>query len=94
MSATQHSCLVSIFGVPFAGLVMSKNQIKDEPHDGHTSSVSELSWNPNKDWVIASVAAGSMIQIWQTAESVSVANISNEERTEDKRCTLRVLEEE
>ncbi|KAJ0024751.1 hypothetical protein Pint_06718 [Pistacia integerrima] len=53
------------------GLVADvQNKIKDDPHDGHTNSVSELSWNPNKDWVIASVAADSMIQIWQIAESI------------------------
>ncbi|XP_031275690.1 histone-binding protein MSI1 homolog [Pistacia vera] len=47
-----------------------QNKIKDDPHDGHKSSVSELSWNPNKDWVIASAAADSMIQIWQIAVSI------------------------
>ncbi len=34
-------------------------------HGGHTSKISDFSWNPNEPWVIASVAEDNIIQIWQ-----------------------------
>lgn len=43
-------------------------------HGGHTSKISDFSWNPNDPWVVASVAEDNVLQIWQMAE-----NIYNEE---------------
>lgn len=43
-------------------------------HGGHTSKISDFSWNENDDWVIASVAEDNILQVWQMAE-----NIYNEE---------------
>jgi histone-binding protein RBBP4 len=43
-------------------------------HGGHTSKISDFSWNPNDAWVVASVAEDNVLQIWQMAE-----NIYNEE---------------
>jgi histone-binding protein RBBP4 len=34
-------------------------------HGGHTGNVSEFSWNPTDDFVMASVAEDSVLQIWQ-----------------------------
>jgi WD40 repeat protein len=34
-------------------------------HGGHTANVSEFSWSPTDDWVIASVAEDNILQIWQ-----------------------------
>ncbi|XP_020272400.1 LOW QUALITY PROTEIN: WD-40 repeat-containing protein MSI3-like, partial [Asparagus officinalis] len=39
-------------------------------HGGHTSKISEFSWNPNEPWVIASVAEDNILQVWQVAESI------------------------
>ncbi|XP_049851795.1 histone-binding protein RBBP4-like [Schistocerca gregaria] len=39
-------------------------------HGGHTSEVSDFAWNYNEDWVIASVDANNILQIWQIAESI------------------------
>jgi len=39
-------------------------------HGGHTSKVSDFSWNPNEPWVIASVAEDNIIQVWQLAENI------------------------
>ena len=39
-------------------------------HGGHTSKVSDLAWNKNDDWVIASVAEDNILQIWQPAENI------------------------
>ena len=39
-------------------------------HGGHTSKISDFSWNSNDDWVIASVAEDNILQIWQMAENI------------------------
>ncbi|CAH0492844.1 unnamed protein product [Peronospora farinosa] len=46
-------------------------------HGGHTSKISDFSWNPNDPWMVASVAEDNVLQIWQMAE-----NIYNEEDEE------------
>ncbi|XP_006837888.2 WD-40 repeat-containing protein MSI1 [Amborella trichopoda] len=40
-------------------------------HGGHTDKISDFSWNPHHDWVIASVAADNIIQIWQMADHIT-----------------------
>lgn len=39
-------------------------------HGGHTSKVSDFAWNPNDDWVVASVAEDNILQIWQMADNI------------------------
>ncbi|CAF1767668.1 unnamed protein product [Brassica oleracea] len=39
-------------------------------HGGHTSKVSDFSWNPCEDWVISSVSEDNILQIWQMAENI------------------------
>lgn len=39
-------------------------------HGGHTSKISDFSWNPCEDWVISSVAEDNILQIWQMAENI------------------------
>ena len=40
-------------------------------HGGHTSKISDFSFNPNNDdWVISSVAEDNILQIWQMAENI------------------------
>jgi histone-binding protein RBBP4 len=34
-------------------------------HGGHTSKISDFSWNLNDPWVICSVAEDNIAQIWQ-----------------------------
>lgn len=34
-------------------------------HGGHTSKVTEISWNPNEELVMASVADDNILQVWQ-----------------------------
>ncbi|GBG77620.1 hypothetical protein CBR_g24066 [Chara braunii] len=58
------------------GDVQSPEDAEDGPpellfiHGGHTSKISDFSWNPNDDWVIASVAEDNILQIWQMAENI------------------------
>lgn len=39
-------------------------------HGGHTSKVSDFSWNPCDDWVVSSVSEDNILQIWQMAENI------------------------
>ncbi|KAK1304464.1 Histone-binding protein MSI1 [Acorus calamus] len=39
-------------------------------HGGHTSKISDFSWNPCEEWVVASVAEDNILQIWQMAENI------------------------
>lgn len=39
-------------------------------HGGHTSRISDFSWNPSDPWVIASVAEDNVLQVWQMAENI------------------------
>jgi WD40 repeat protein len=34
-------------------------------HGGHTSKISDFSWNPNEPFVICSVAEDNMLQCWE-----------------------------
>ncbi|KAG3109472.1 Histone-binding protein [Phytophthora idaei] len=52
-------------------------------HGGHTSKISDFSWNPNDAWVVASVAEDNVLQIWQMAE-----NIYNEEDEETEQAEV------
>ncbi|TDH65454.1 hypothetical protein CCR75_008013 [Bremia lactucae] len=52
-------------------------------HGGHTSKISDFSWNLNDPWVVASVAEDNVLQIWQMAE-----NIYNEEGDETEQADI------
>lgn len=39
-------------------------------HGGHTDKISDFSWNPNEEWVMASVADNNVLQVWGMAESI------------------------
>jgi histone-binding protein RBBP4 len=39
-------------------------------HGGHTSKVSDFSWNPNDDWVVASVSEDNILQVWQMVRAL------------------------
>lgn len=39
-------------------------------HGGHTSKVSDLSFNMNSEWTIASVSEDNVLQVWNMAEEI------------------------
>ncbi|KDD73513.1 hypothetical protein H632_c2101p0 [Helicosporidium sp. ATCC 50920] len=39
-------------------------------HGGHTAKISDFAFDPNDDWVVASVAEDNILQIWQPADSI------------------------
>ncbi len=39
-------------------------------HGGHTSKVSDFSWNARDEWTIASVSEDNVLQVWNIAEEI------------------------
>ncbi|CAO3599297.1 unnamed protein product [Absidia cylindrospora] len=39
-------------------------------HNGHTSRISEFSWNPLEAWMIASAAEDNIVQVWQVSRNI------------------------
>lgn len=39
-------------------------------HGGHTSKISDFTWNPNHPWIICSVSEDNIVQVWQMAENI------------------------
>lgn len=39
-------------------------------HGGHTSKISDFSFNSNDPWVISSVSEDNILQIWQMSEYI------------------------
>lgn len=39
-------------------------------HGGHTSKVSDFSWNGKHEWTIASVSEDNVLQVWNLAEEI------------------------
>jgi len=59
-----------------AGQEQSPEDAEDGPpellflHGGHTSKVSDFSWNTNDSWTIASVSEDNVLQVWNMAEEI------------------------
>eukprot|EP01126_Amoeba_proteus_P057037 TRINITY_DN7235_c0_g1_i3.p1 TRINITY_DN7235_c0_g1~~TRINITY_DN7235_c0_g1_i3.p1 ORF type:complete len:260 (+),score=56.81 TRINITY_DN7235_c0_g1_i3:869-1648(+) len=67
---------VHVWDIWKIGLVQTPEEAEDGPpellfvHGGHTSRVSEFSWNPNDPWMCSSVSEDNILQIWQMAEPI------------------------
>jgi WD40 repeat protein len=67
---------VYVWDLANIGAEQSPEDAEDGPpelmfvHGGHTDKVSDFSWNPSDEWVMASVADNNVLQVWQMAESI------------------------
>jgi histone-binding protein RBBP4 len=52
-------------------------------HGGHTSKVSDFSWNSHDDWTVCSVSEDNILQVWQMSESIYHDNEEEEEDVGD-----------
>ena len=43
-------------------------------HGGHTDKVSDIAWNPNEDWILASVSENNILQIWKVSWSYTCSD--------------------
>ena len=67
---------VGIWDLSRIGMEQSAEDAEDGPpellflHGGHTSKVSDFSWNAQAPWTIASVSEDNVLQVWQMAEEI------------------------
>ena len=67
---------INIWDISKIGAEQAPEDAEDGPpellfiHGGHTDKISDFSWNPNDEWVVASVADNNVLQIWQMAENI------------------------
>lgn len=67
---------VGIWDLSRIGMEQSPEDAEDGPpellflHGGHTSKVSDFSWNANEEWTIASVSEDNVLQVWNMAEEI------------------------
>lgn len=67
---------VCIWDLSRIGMEQSPEDAEDGPpellfmHGGHTSKVSDFSWNINDEWTIASVSEDNVLQIWNMADEI------------------------
>lgn len=51
-------------------------------HGGHTSKVSDFSWNANNEWCLASVSEDNVLQVWCPAEDVYCEEGDNQDEND------------
>mmetsp|Transcript_21307 Transcript_21307/g.29644 ORF Transcript_21307/g.29644 Transcript_21307/m.29644 type:complete len:503 (+) Transcript_21307:94-1602(+) len=67
---------VAVWDLSRIGTEQTPEDAEDGPpellfmHGGHTSKVSDLSWNANDEWTVASVSEDNVLQIWNMAEEI------------------------
>jgi histone-binding protein RBBP4 len=67
---------VGIWDLSRIGMEQTPEDAEDGPpellflHGGHTSKVSDFSWNQNDEWTIASVSEDNVLQVWNMAEEI------------------------
>lgn len=78
---------VNVWDISRIGAEQEPEDAEDGPpellfiHGGHTDRISDFSWNPNDDWVIASAADDNILQVWQMAENIYNDEAEEEEET-------------
>lgn len=67
---------IAVWDLSRIGMEQSPEDAEDGPpellflHGGHTSKVSDFSWNPHEPWTIASVSEDNVLQVWNMAEEI------------------------
>jgi len=67
---------VGIWDLSRIGMDQTPEDAEDGPpellflHGGHTSKVSDISWNMNDEWTVASVSEDNVLQVWNMAEEI------------------------
>ena len=67
---------VGIWDLSRIGMEQTPEDAEDGPpellflHGGHTSKVSDISWNANDEWTIASCSEDNVLQVWNMAEEI------------------------
>jgi len=81
---------VNVWDLSRIGEEQSPEDAEDGPpellfmHGGHTSKVSDFSWNINDEWTIASVSEDNVLQVWNMAEEIYADEDDDDDEEEDK----------
>mmetsp|Transcript_23741 Transcript_23741/g.43094 ORF Transcript_23741/g.43094 Transcript_23741/m.43094 type:complete len:461 (+) Transcript_23741:73-1455(+) len=81
---------VAIWDLSRIGMEQSAEDAEDGPpellflHGGHTSKVSDFSWNPNDEWAIASVSEDNVLQVWNCCEEIYTMEEDDVEKDEEE----------
>jgi histone-binding protein RBBP4 len=84
---------VGIWDLSRIGMEQSPEDAEDGPpellflHGGHTSNVSDFSWNAADPWTLASVSEDNVLQVWHMAEEIYAGGDEEEDSSgegEDK----------
>lgn len=76
---------VGIWDLSRIGQEQSAEDAEDGPpellflHGGHTSKVSDFSWNAQEQWTVASVAEDNVLQVWNMAEEIYAVDDDEEQ---------------
>ena len=84
---------VNVWDLSKIGAEQDPEEAEDGPpellfiHGGHTSKVSDIAWNNDDPFVMASVAEDNILQVWQIADSI----IDDAEEEDDVQETSTVM---
>jgi histone-binding protein RBBP4 len=76
---------VAIWDLSRIGMEQSEEDAEDGPpellflHGGHTSKVSDFSWNAQDEWTVASVSEDNVLQVWNMAEEIYAGEVEEDE---------------
>jgi hypothetical protein len=59
-------------------------------HSGHTSKISDFSWNSNDDWVVASVAEDNILQVCIATSCTRVGPLQGTSN-EPNKCKMQAM---
>lgn len=81
---------VAIWDLSRIGMEQSQEDAEDGPpellflHGGHTSKVSDFSWNAAAPWTLASVSEDNVLQVWQMAEEIYAGEDGEDDDDEEE----------
>jgi len=76
---------VNVWDLSRIGEEQSPEDAEDGPpellfmHGGHTSKVSDFSWNRRDEWTVASVSEDNVLQVWHMAEEIYAGDDEDED---------------
>lgn len=86
---------INIWDLSRIGMEQDAEDAEDGPpellfvHGGHTSKLTDFSWDPNEPWMMASTAEDNIVQVWKMA-----ASIYDEEDEDGESCDGESLDKE
>jgi histone-binding protein RBBP4 len=94
---------VALWDLSRIGQEQSAEDAEDGPpellylHGGHTSNVSDFSWNAKDEWSIVSVSEDNVLQVWKPAEEIYAEDDDydedDDENNRKRKCEEGALED-